>query len=274
MPYERLTIAAGDKPEGTKSKQFSVHLLGYVTANELWDQGSSGTRTRPAWIAYAGTEHACRAFTANFRAGLPASPKRRSNAEDDFEIPKKAYYRWTRQKVARGAITWAYLPSVFHLEPTDNKETVEFVSMPPTWWVQRQAWELRKQFGPEAEDAAKAALFAAYVDRRTELPVLQDLGFQLRLYRAATKQRWFETPRGYRWGDGLLYAEGIERLGLEPPVAVRAEKKEFDAFLSVETKRFYDEVKRSEPNRLSAGGRVLRDAGGDSPQLRFDFAVA
>ena len=54
----RRTISVESKPtfEGQKSRTFSVELLAWVLANEMWELGSSSRENiyRPVFLAYAG----------------------------------------------------------------------------------------------------------------------------------------------------------------------------------------------------------------------------
>lgn len=186
----KFTIEFESKRKGdqeVKSRRFSTHLLGYLAANRLWEFSQSHTdrRVRPVWIAYFGTEQELQPFTANFRAGRKACGHRLS-----FVIPKKAVYRWVTQKVPGGAVTLAYMPDLVHLEAGAESETVRFLYAPPTWWVEQQAAELTPKLGDEAADAARAALFAAHLDRRSPMPIVNDLRFHLRLWKAAQEADW------------------------------------------------------------------------------------
>ena len=56
------TISVESKPahEGQKSRTFSVELLAWVLANEMWELGSTSKETthRPVFLAYAGSSSA------------------------------------------------------------------------------------------------------------------------------------------------------------------------------------------------------------------------
>ena len=95
MGFPALTIATGAKDEGsTKTRTFSVHLLGYLTADALWEPGGKGSTERPVWLAYFGTERESHPFTANLRAGRKATAR-----GDAFDLPRRSPHRWTSQKV-------------------------------------------------------------------------------------------------------------------------------------------------------------------------------
>ena len=115
MHFPDLTIThqarKKNRRQPLKTRQFRVTLLGYLTANSLWDLGPGGKAIRPAWIAYVGPEQGSRAFTANFRAGRKATA-----AGDAFEMPRTAPHRWIHTRCGETFVSAAYLPALFHLE--------------------------------------------------------------------------------------------------------------------------------------------------------------
>ena len=160
MHFPKLTITRQSRRRGArraaKSREFTVTLLGHLVADSLWELGPGGKARRPVWIAYLGPDQACRAFTANFRAGRKAK-----TTLDTFEVPKTASHRWVSQRHGDAVVTFAYLPEIFHLEPAGAPSEVAFVLLPPAWWLDRQAEALVGEFGEEAREAARAALFVA-----------------------------------------------------------------------------------------------------------------
>ena len=117
-----------------KSRIFSVHMLGYLAADTLWEVPESENRIRPVMIAYFGTDQELQPFNANFRAGRPAACRHQG-----FVLPKSAGHRFATQKTKYATITVAYLPELFDLEPIAVDRRVTFVFAPPTWWVKEQA---------------------------------------------------------------------------------------------------------------------------------------
>src|SRR6185369_6572754 len=185
----------------------------------------------PVWIAYAGTDRESNPFTANFRAGRKAG-----TTNDALEIPKRGPHRWSFQKVPGGVVTVAYIPSLFHLEPvTQEDDVVRFVFAPPRWWITEQAQSLVFEFGDEAQDAARAALFCAYLDRRTPLPLVHDLRFHLQVYRAACAAGLLYELSGSRGGRAVLAGRGAEACGLDAPVALSVGQSALADFLIEQT---------------------------------------
>jgi hypothetical protein len=275
MGFSTLTIRTEPRKDlNAKSRTFSVQLLGFLTADALWEPGTvsakGGSVRRPVWIAYAGTERESQPFTANLRAG------RKAYAGDDaLEIPKRAGHRWTFQKVPNGLVTVAYLPELFHLEPAKaSAESIRFLFAPPVWWITEQAAALAADFGDEAEDAARAALFCAYLDRRTALPLVHDLRFHLQVYRAALTAGWTHQLVSSRRGGEVLVGCGAEAAGLDAPVACSVGESALTDFLIEQTSLYHQEEIRRGKTRIAAGGRLLPYPSEASVQLRLDFAVA
>src|SRR3954467_8430019 len=91
----RRTISVESKPtfEGQKSRTFSVELLAWVLANEMWELGSSNRENiyRPGFLASAGSSSAARAFQANLQAGRVAADVPGGYR---FEVPRSAGFRY------------------------------------------------------------------------------------------------------------------------------------------------------------------------------------
>ena len=157
----RKTITVESKPqrEGQKSRSFSVELLAFILANDLWELGPGGkdNTCRPVFMAYAGTYHGSRAFSANLRGGRWSATESNSLR---FEIPRSAGFRYETFSRERATLTLAYLPSVFGFQPTTSEaEDMAFLCLPPTWWVDEQAHAIAPLVGKEAREAAIAAYF-------------------------------------------------------------------------------------------------------------------
>jgi hypothetical protein len=275
MGFSTLTIRTEPrKNPNAKTRTFSVQLLGFLTADALWEpetaSSKSGSVHRPVWIAYAGTERESQPFTANLRAGRKAYV-----GNDALEILKRAGHRWAFQKVPNGLVTVAYLPELFHLEPVKTSaESIRFLFAPPVWWITGQAAALAADFADEAEDAARAALFCAYLDRRTALPLVHDLRFHLQVYRAALAASWTHPLVSNRREGGVLVGCGAEAAGLDAPVACSVGEAALTDFLIEQTSLYHQEEIRRGKTRIAAGGRLLPYPSEASVQLRLDFAVA
>jgi hypothetical protein len=270
MQLPSFSIESRRRGEGGKTRAFSVHLMGYATADALWESGGgSGSPLRPVWLAFVGTDAACRAVAANLRSGRTATA-----GGERFGMPKKIRFRWLAQRGAEATITVAYLPELFGLEPAGTAPVVRFVLAPSRRWLLAQAEQLRGEFGEGAHDAARAALFCAYLDRRTPLPIVRDLGFQLRLYRAARAEGWLSPPREEHHAPGPLFFRLYADCGLDTPLACQVLPDRLAGFLAQETSAYHAQEIRDGKTRIAGARRLLPHAPGASAQLRFDFEVA
>ncbi|HYN19418.1 MAG TPA: hypothetical protein VE078_00540 [Thermoanaerobaculia bacterium] len=237
----RKTITVESKPqrEGQKSRSFSVELLAYVLANDLWELGSGAKERsyRPVFMAYAGTAQASRAFSANLRAGRPAVVSGNSSSlTTKFELPRSAQFRYETFSHEGTALTLAYLPAIFGFQPpTADSHDIAFLCLAPTWWVDEQAQAIAQEMGKDAREAAVAAYFVAYLDQRSPLPIANDLGFHLKLYRAALQRPWCQKSSGTEWSPGRLFHTGLEALGFEPALYCNVDHPTFAQFLKTQT---------------------------------------
>lgn len=182
-------------------REFRARLLCHLSADDSWDSGleRSDSHPRPVFLSFLGTDSACKALMANLRSGRQAeiTPEDQGSGDHKIGFRKSDRLKWQSQEVAPGhtAVT-AYLPALFDLDPGLPPERVRFLFMPPGWWTRREA-------GGSPDPAA--ALFAAYLDKRTPLPVLHDPSFARRLYDSAAEMRWAHRHQGFRWQRGKLY---------------------------------------------------------------------
>jgi hypothetical protein len=257
-----------ERKRAAKGRVFSSRLVGYLAADRLWDAGSAPNVVRPVFLAYLGTERELQPFTANLRAAARAKTGRVS-----LQLPKKARFRWLVQKQPQGlVITVAYLPSLFHLDPPVAADHHCFVSAPPRWWVDDQVPHLRREFGEEAREVARAAHFCAFLDRRSTLPLLHDLRFHLHLYRAALEAEWV-TPVASASGM-FLSSFGLDTCGLEEPLACLVAPDELDQFVADQTSAYFEQEIRHGSHRFPADRRLLSLPATTALQLRLDLDVA
>jgi hypothetical protein len=236
----RKTITVESKPqrEGQKSRSFSVELLAFLLANDLWELGAGAKERshRPLLLAYAGTDQASRAFSANLRSGRPAVVAGNSHLATRFEVPRSAGFRYETLSREGATLTLAYLPSVFGLQPASTDAAdIAFVCLAPTWWVEEEAQALRPSMGSDAREAAVAAYFVAYLDQRSPLPIANDLAFHLKLYRAAREEPWCQTSSGTEWSPGRLFHIGLEAVGFETALYCNVNHRTFSEFLKTQT---------------------------------------
>lgn len=273
MYRKTITVESKPKREGQKSRSFSVELLAYVLANDLWELGSGAKERsyRPVFIAYAGTDQGSRAFSANLRCGRPAAVTGNSSLTTRFEVPRSAGFRYDTVSREGATLTLAYLPSVFSFQPaTSDSEEIAFLCLPPTWWVDEQAQAIEKSVGHDAREAAIAAYFVAYLDQRSPLPIANDLGFHLKLYRAALKEPWCQTSSGSEWDPGRFFHLGLETIGFETALHCRVDHQTFAQFLTNQTALHLPSEQETTDHgtpRIYRPRRVLPDSVYPSAQL-------
>ena len=265
MRFAELTVqqkpSKRTRRRRAKGREFTVTLLAHVCADQLWELGGAKAE-RPIWIAYAGPDQTCRAFTANFRWGRPAKA-----GGDRIEIPKSSPHRWLTERRGESALTVAYLPGLFHLEPAIHPNDITFAFMPPRWWLDQQAEALRGELAADPQELARAALFVAFLDRRSPLPLVQDLRFPLELYRKALDEPWVHrlAPR---------HAERLEACGLEPPLGCSTTHDAFEQFLKDRTTAYFAQEIRDGKDRFRPDRRLLPYPPDAPTQLQLDFATA
>jgi hypothetical protein len=259
-----VTVSKETRRRRRKTRTFSARLLGCLMANGLWELGAGGEAQRPVWLAYFATVGAAKPFTANLRAGRRVTV----SGGDRIEVPRSSEHRWSARPVPGGVVTVCYLPELFHLEPpVPFTDDVSFVMAPSRRWVNEQAGQLVSEHGEDARDVVRAALFAAYVDRRTPLPLLRDLRFQLQLYRAALEEPWVADPL-----RGSAPPCNLDACRLDPPLACGVGRERFAAFLTEQTERFHRE--HGPAARVTAGLEVESEAVLPAAQLALAFGAA
>lgn len=227
-----------------KTREFTATLLGVVEANPMWELGDGAKSRRPIWMSFCGSADSIRPFVANLKAGFPAIEAHKKSVEQAFELPRSARHRWLMREAADAVVVTAYLPELFHLEPTLPPNDVRFVLMPPVWWLEREAAMVERTFGARSRDAARAALLAAYLDRRTQVPVPNDLSFHLALLDAIVAEPWCLRAATDRDPQGVR-AEGLEDCGVATPLAVMVKHEVLEEFLAAQVRRFFaSRVKR------------------------------
>ena len=258
-----MTYTISIEPKkGKKGRVFRAFLLNYVTADHAWDCGSSET-SRPVYVAYTASEQEVQAFTANLRTGRRAVVRNEyGHDQAKVELLKTAGHRFAVQRANGAAIVTAYLPELFTLDPGLVPERIAFLLTPPAWWVDRQvdAPPLRRFPVEERRELVIAGYFAAYLDRRTPQPIINDPTFHRQLYRAAQEQPWFARPSGSTHKPGAVFVYPEEAVGLELVALVDVSHATFEQFLRAETTTYYrNEVPNHGTTRIASRRRLLPD---------------
>lgn len=242
MP-ETFVIEPPGRRQSGKGRIFEVYALNYGLANEAWKPLSESPdhRHRPVYLAFAATEQAARAFTANLMKGRPFVAMSRHGGRDaELEMPRSAGYRWMHQRAEGGVtITTALLPDLFLLDAGMLEDRIRFVFAPPRWWVTREA--LRMPEGVDlGREAVIASYFAALLDRRSSQPIINDPAFHIRLLRAAREEGMLKVPRGGRATSNAVYSwpEAAGMIGFDDFALVDCAHAAFEELLAEQTSLF------------------------------------
>ena len=254
--------------DGDKGRTFEAILLAHVEADRLWDGGStSPDAIRPVWMMVGGSESEVKAFTANLRCGKKAilgNATHYRRKEQEYEILRSAGYQVTFQKVTSGMVATLHLPELFRLDPgMVDPEGVRFCILPPAEWTRSQSFDpavvthvQALGFDKPAEEIVSmiplAALFCAYLDRRTHCPLVSDMRFYLQIFLSALNQgiaSWSTDPQAYYrdspWGchKHLGFKEtDTSVVGLLPGVACMASHENLETFLAEQVDVYFQSI--------------------------------
>lgn len=256
MLHRDLVIVT-DKRRGKKTKKsrtFRVHLLGYLTSPPGFPAlpGDSEKHDLPVWIAYTGSDAEVQAFTANFRVGRAAEieekgrPKHHRSVKNHLLVAKSAGHKWQIRRFDDATVALGYVPELFHLEPPPPSPDAthhDWIFCPPGWWLDKAIAGLEERHGAQAPLFARATYFAAYLDRRSRLPILRDPEFHVRLYEAAKHERWTSSLPDFSDETAVL----IDDLGFATLLGVHVTPKDLDEFLRRETESYAEHLRSLEP---------------------------
>lgn len=239
------TLIISPKPGG-KGRSFRVSLLGMVTADNYHASGSSRAY-RPVYLSIVESDAAVRAFVANLRTGRQAEIRGSSGSVfgKPLEAPRGLGLSWSFRKMDRPAgvtVATAYMPALCDLDPGILQEDIRFLFAPPRWWVERELQAPTVQALPEEirRDVVLGSLFAAFLDRRSPLPIVPDPLFHRRLLVEARSRDWYDEADPYPHRPFLRYPwPAVD--GLETVAAVKVSHEGFEEFLRAETARYFAE---------------------------------
>lgn len=265
--------------EGKKSRSFGAMCLGIITADVLMPDNTGKSTTRPVWALFGGSETELKPFMANLRLGRKAKLDKgyTSRGGERLEILKSSQFQMHWQKEPEGAMVTIHHSELFKLDPgmTDPVD-IRFILLVPEDWAEAQTSDLDLQAVDyvmglrEFEDRQysltqekleallpTAYLFAAYVDRRTHMPLITDGRFYLQLLCSALHKKLASFPRnnfgayGYDdWGfnknhgfaavGGKDHADfNLTSVGIRHLICFHATQLEFEEFLREEVRTFF-----------------------------------
>lgn len=272
MFIEPVVVETEPTREGEKTRRFTADAVAYIVADDVWGVGLNSKErvVRPGLFAFVSSAQQARAFAANLRLGRPAAIDREVGYGEPlrFELLRSAGYRFETHQVDDGVLTVAYIPELFAIQPAAVSSRLEFLCCPPRWWLDREVAALRPAWGTNAEQAARAAYFVAYLDRRSPLPIVNDLEFHVALLNAAIVDGWAWRPDTERKHFAM---RGTEAIGLAGGLCCVVTEEAFAQTLSDLTLK-YLETRPHGSNRIGGPRRLLPDTDAAAAQHRLAAA--
>lgn len=159
---------------GSKGREFAATMLGYVTADTMWDHGRSSDSRRPVFLYLTGPATSLRPFVANLQEGKRAvqtdTTARNSSSSDTpirYELLRTGGYMYKWQHLddePRSALLTAYQPALFGLDPGMIPDAIRFISMPPRQWISESREWLDRHPGERAAILAHARALGVLAD--------------------------------------------------------------------------------------------------------------
>jgi len=210
-------------------RSFTVSSLGWVVAPDLATPPKRGPENvhAPVFLALVGPSTTLEPFLWNFLDGATASASTADGSRHLRLDPKAPLCQRRREHGGRTLYLAWHLAFELGPDPKKDDQSVEFISMPRCSWLQEQSSRLRRY-----EDPLRAALaghVAAFVARRTSMPIPGDADFHLRLFD--------EMPTEWR--------REVTKVGLDAhaePVHVRAPRGAFREWLRLQTSAHLEAV--------------------------------
>lgn len=211
---------------------------------------------------FGGSDIELRSFIANLQMGKKAhfASSGYSRSSDRIEMLKSAGYMYTWQRNAEGlSIATVFLPDLFRLDPgMVDPLGVNFIVLPTEAWIRSQkivdaqsiVRHAKRTEVPLSDQQLEALvpvafLFAAYLDRRTQAPLLSDGRFYLQLLLASLKIGLASWPQEYyheEFGINRRMAFKVtdaESVGLARGIAFSSTHNQVETLLAEEVQRFF-----------------------------------
>lgn len=143
----RLTIEVKNPVQPDKTRRFAAIMLGYITADALWEGGAAVNKTarRPVYLALGGPETTLRPFIYNMKSGRKAALTNDINTSSFdrdanwVETLKTGGYETIWQRGQESHICTMLMPELFAIDPgMIEPERCAFASVAPNWWADAQ----------------------------------------------------------------------------------------------------------------------------------------
>ncbi len=206
-----------------KGRGFEATILSFITADGLWEHGSTDNKTlRPVMAWFHASPTALKTFMMNLRLGYPASVELGYKSQAVFEWLKSGVPVMSQQLVnVDNAVTLLYTPNLCNIHSTmvAADENIRAVVPTPSWWIDQQIEHLRpsdhedlaiairlfntdypRSVSVSYEQHVRFALTGmrtlAYLDRRIARPLITSFGYRYYLFLSGlAKQNVWMLPR-------------------------------------------------------------------------------
>lgn len=232
--------------EDGKGRSFSATLVAYVTADRLWGGAATSDNMRPVYLAFAGTDTELRPFVANLRLGRKAECGYKGR--EKYEVLKSAGFQCSWQRTPVGSLVTLFAPDLFCLDPgMVDPKGVTFCILPARGWL-RPADAPVPACVPEehrADVLGLAALFIAYLDRRTRCPLIPDPRFYVQVLAAALDEGFASFSKSTTWerqwgrNDSTFLEIDTADVGLAPGLTFCSSHEQLETFLAEQVKTFF-----------------------------------
>jgi len=237
-----IELVIQPKVEG-KGRSFSAMMLTHVIAESLWPSGNDAKR--PVFMSFVGTDNELRPFVANLRLGRKAEAGYRGR--EKFEVLKSAGFQCAWQRTPKGTRVDIFAPELFALDPgMVDPAGVKFIILPARTWLKPLDVPVPECVPEDREEdvRALAALFIAYLDRRTRCPLVPDPRFWVQVLANALDQGLASFSRtdswARTWGTGGAFREvNTEVAGFGPGLLFHSSHETLETFLAEQVRIFF-----------------------------------
>lgn len=238
-----------------KTRAFPATVLGWAEANGFVGVGKRDQWIRPALCVLACSPGNHTPVLANLRSGASLV----GGKSDRFEFMKSVPYQFLSQKTEQGSIITAFVPSLFQLDTGLVEERIMFLLAPAR--ADLPVLDEKEEHGINAHlqrvgfnDYYRGGiaplfpwldLFAAYLTRRVQIPLLRDRRFYAQILGKMLQSGEVAFPQGsdalYDWRTGSLRAEGLEAIGYAGILACHTTQARMAEMLAEQVSVFYKE---------------------------------
>lgn len=269
---ERIVVERQSK-EG-KTRSFEARVVGMTISNMApWVKPNDDKLIQPVSVLIVGDDSSVRAVVANLRTGRRCwlTDRKRNTVRNKQPYPSLdltgTKYQYLFQQFDEGTICHVYSIDLYNQDPgMIDPDDIQFIAPVPKQWVEEQqqylqaidpelkSWaikEFTKVCKPQSLKSEHewqsiadsivecAAMTCVYLDRRTRIPILPDLRFQVRLFLECVTVGLCRYPEqknerySRQWGfSGPSFISNDREMGLVWSIQCRASHDSFQSVLA------------------------------------------